>query len=177
MARTTVYMGRSKQGTHIYADIEIRPGNPDRMVTFMDHSTGAEPDEVSICFTELKVKDNPRTTPDRNCLGGGQIPAADRVIVKPISEHVALIEKAWESDHLNNLNAACDHMTPEMLNPTAEQLAEYAKANPHVASYSLVQYWRLDRVVCPETGYKYGHSWLARTPDPEIVAGLSQIVA
>ena len=71
-------------------------------------------------------------------------------------------------------------MTEELLTPSDEQLEAYAEANSRDARYvatSLLQGWRLENTVCPETGYKWGHSWLARKPDPEIVAELRKIIA
>lgn len=177
MSEITVYLGESERGTHVYADVRVEPGEPGKVVTFMDHSTGPAPERVSICFTELKRKGNPRTAPDSWHLGGGQIPPEDRRIAKTATPHLELIERAWATQHLNDMHAECDHMTPEMLEPTPEQIAAYAAENPRTPSYSLIQYWRLDTVVCPESGYRYGRSWLASTPDPEIVAALKAMSA
>src|SRR5690606_31843917 len=86
--------------------------------------------------------------------------------------------------HLNTMNAACDHMTAEMLTPSDEVLDAYIEAKraergewreKYSAAFygraDALQKWRLDHVVCPETGYRWGRAWLAKEiPSPVLDA-------
>lgn len=177
---TTIYLGKTAEKSHVYADISVEDSDG-RTMTFTDHTTGPAPERVSLSFvTSRSYRDDPRDINDRYVESWGQVSAEDRVIADPATEHVALIERAWETQHLNDMNAACEHMTEEILTPSEEQLEAYAAGNPREARYgrqSLLQGWRLKNAVCPETGYKWGQSWLARKPDPEIVAELRKIIA
>ena len=175
---TTIYLGETARGTFIYADIRLTPGTEPRTMT--DHTQGIA-NEIAISFTELAVQQNPNRAPDRDFIRGGQVGAEDRVIARRArglsADTLALIERAWADDHFNTMQAACDHMTPDMLNPTPEQLAEYLTEKPRTPSYSAVQYYRLDRVVCPDTGYRYGHAWLTKAPNAADYAALAALIA
>lgn len=177
---TTIYLGKTAEKTHVYAEISVEDSDG-RTMTFTDHTTGPAPERVSLSFvTSRSYKDDPRDIADRYIESWGQIPAEDRIISEPATEHVALIERAWAEAHLNNMNAACDHMTDEMLSPSDEELDAYADANPERGRYgrtSLWQSWALDTVVCPESDYRWGRSWLARKADPELLASLRAIIA
>lgn len=174
--RATIYLGETAEAYHVYAEIEITTGD-DKNTTFTDHTTGPTPDRLSICFTLTTRRGNPATMADRSILSSGQVPHEWRVITKPATEHLELIEQAWAEHHLNDLNAACDHMTEEDLNPTAERLAEYSKANPRVAAYNLKQYYLLDTVTCAETGFKYGHAWLTKRLPADLLAKIRAVIA
>lgn len=174
-----IYLGETARGTFIYADIRLTPGTEPRTMT--DHTQGVA-NEVAISFTELAVQRNPRTAPDRLFVSSGQIQAADRVIARRArglsADTLALIERAWADDHLNTMQAACDHMTPDMLNPTPEQLAAYLAEKPDAGRYgNAVMHYRADRVACPDTGYRYGHAWLTKAPNAADYAALAALVA
>lgn len=176
----TIYLGATAQREHVYAELRITPGNSERMVTFTDHSQAPQPERVSISFAVLSHKHrDPRTAPDAYWLSSGQVQPEDRVIATPAIPlgHLRWIQNAWATEHMNDMHAECDHMTPEMLEPTPEQLAEYAQAHPHTPSYSLAQYWKLDNVACPVTGYRWGSAWLARTPDRAMRHALRLLIA
>lgn len=174
----TIYLGETADKTHIYADISLTAaGAP---LTMTDHTEGTAP-EVAISFTELSRQGNPRTAPDRVHISGGQIREAERVIVHRAraldADTLALIERAWRDDHLNHMHTECDHMTPEMLDPSPEVIAAYLAEHPTKPSYSALQHYRLDRVVCPVTGYRYGHAWLAKQPNAADYAALTVLIA
>jgi hypothetical protein len=179
----TVFLGRTEHKELVFADIRIEPGGG-KTVTFVDHSTGPAPDDVAIMFVHVEDVPSARgKAPDRIAerwwIGAGQTPADKRVLVGDVSDHVRAVEEAWQHDHLNLLNAACEHMTEEMLSASDEELEAYATTQNRefFTRDSMVQSWRLDNVVCPVTGYKYGHAWLARTPDPDRVARLRAAAA
>ena len=159
MTRHIVYMGKTSNAEHVYAEIEIRPADDTRQVTFTDHSTGPRPETVSISFsvTNRKPRD-PRNIPDSYYITAGQVPADERVIAEPAipASAIVAINQSWKNDHLNELNAACDHMTPEMLAPLPGE-PMHGKGG--------WQYRMLDTMVCPVTGYKWGSAWLTRTVD------------
>jgi hypothetical protein len=108
----------------------------------------------------------------------GQTDQYDRMITDEDSAipvpTLRAIESAWITSHLNDLNAECDHMTDSMLNPDVETYNAYLANAPESATRygQALQSYRLDRVVCPETGYRYGHAWLARKVAPEIITAL-----
>lgn len=191
-ARRTIALGFTKDDTLIYAEWEVTPPT-DKVTTFTDHTVGPTPARVAISFVEIRTK-TPRLRPtdhaDRYWEGAGQISPEDRMIVRPLipREQITAIETAWATSHLNDMNAACDHMTEDMLTPADDVLDEYIrteieKRGEWREKYSpafygrtdAIQKWRLDNVVCPETGYKYGHAWLTKAVDPAILESLASI--
>lgn len=117
---------------------------------FTNHTEGPTPPRVSVSFEV--VGPGPARTRSESF---GQVPAEDRVIVRrhdndASDETRTFIEDLWTAHHLNDMNAACDHMTPEML------------ARKDSENTSDWQTRMLDTVVCPETGYRWGHAWLSR---------------
>lgn len=181
--KTTIYLGETGDKRHVYADVALE-GSDGRAVTFTDHTTGPAPERVSISFTVATVKRrDPSTIPDSKIESCGQVPPEDRMVAYPAGDHASVIAQAWEDEHLNDMNAACDHMTAEMLTPSAEELekfiASYSEQHPYAKFYGhthKVQYWRMDNVVCPEIGYRWGGAWLARRPKAETVVALREII-
>jgi len=189
-----IYLGRSDEGHWIFADVRITPADPERIVQFTDHSTGPKPTSLGIMFTVVdgaRGRHRPQHATDahdRWWLQSGQVPPIDRRISDPLP-HTRLIENAWLDWHLNDMKPACDHMTDEMLNPADDVLDEYIRVKTEERGewrekYSpafygrrdALQKWRLDNVVCPETGYKWGHAWLARHLPDELVHDLMPYV-
>lgn len=175
----TVFLGITRTNMLVFANVRILPAS-DRVVEFVDHTTGTEPESIAMSFS--LVANNSQTRgkklariADRFWWSGGQIPADERVL-RFASDAVRVVEDAWKTTHLNLLNAACVHMTDEMLNPSEATLREYGFQHPRVPDYSTLQYWRLDTVVCPESGYRYGTKWLARTVSADVIRQLRSAV-
>lgn len=146
------YLGVNQDRRKVYANVRIEDEGT-RIVQFVDHTEAACPANIAISF-EIPSAQH-----------WGQIPAADRVIAEPASEHTRLIEECWETQHLNTLNAACEHMTPEMLERREGESTHDWQGR------------MIDTVVCPVTGYRWGHSWLARVPDLDLQNRLRAAVA
>jgi hypothetical protein len=145
------YLGLNQERRRVYADVRIEDEGT-RIVEFVDHTEAPCPANVAISF-EIPAAEM-----------YGQISADERVIVEP-TRHTRLIERAWETQHLNTMNAACMHMTDEML---ARREGESAHD------------WQtrmLDTVACPVTGYRWGRAWLARTADLDILNQLRAALA
>jgi len=74
------------------------------------------------------------------------------------------------------------HMTPELLNPADDVLDAFILAAAQPGGRRLygrvdaLQSWRLDNVTCPETGYRYGRSWLAESIPDHALAVLARLV-
>lgn len=159
------YLGRTIAGYRVWAHVEIREPEQHARATFTDHHQGPRPIDLGISWTVLNSPRHPTLADDRFFLSGGQTPPEDRVI--PAAPYAArIVEQMWLEFHLNTLNAACDHMTPEMLNPGSEVIDAFIYADPSRGQWgrdNALQRWRLNNVVCPETGYRWGTAWLART--------------
>ena len=153
-------LGWTAEGARVVAHVAVEDGSG--VSTFTDHTEGVSPDRVSVSFEV--VGGTPRLEM------WGQVPAEDRVIARrhqndASEETRALIEELWSAHHLNDMQAACDHMTADM---TARHEGES------------VRDWQtrmLDTVVCPETGYKWGHAWLARTVPADVLAEARKLIA
>ena len=155
-------LGWTEYGERVVAHVSIESGAGKGMSVFTDHSEGTSPDRVSVSFEVIGGKYKSESY--------GQIPADERVIVRSHANDAdeatrAFIDELWSAHHLNDMNAACDHMTPEM---TARHKGE---------STQDWQHRMLDTVTCPETGYKWGHAWLARTAPADVREKAHKLVA
>lgn len=162
----TVYLGRSTADQHVYARVAIERRSRDE-VEYTDHTYGPAPICVSVTFSLIRL--NAPKVPlsqiaDGYWEGGGQVDEMARRIITD-NANVRIVERAWREYHLNHLNAACDHMTPEML------------ARGDDESTGAWSHRMLDTVVCPETGYKWGQKWLAKRVPDEFIAELTAAVA
>lgn len=164
MSAGTVFIGRTADRERVWAEIRLE-APAGRPVEFTDHTTGPQPVVLSICWTIASPGKSEDMTEiqEHRFLSFGQTPAHERRITKRAPSMSAAelhtIESAWELWHLNDMNAGCDHMAgvtvPEGVN---------------------AQTWKLDNLVCPVTGYRYGRAWLARTVPSETVAALVAII-
>lgn len=178
----TVYLGRTARNELVFADVRISP-ETEQIVTFTDHTEGTSPAEIAISFTMfegLKGDGDKGYTidriPERRLLASGQINAEERILIGEVNPAVRVVENAWAQFHLNRMNAACDHMTDDMLNPSDEALAVFeAEYGVNKWGQQLMDY-RLAKVVCPVTGYRYGRSWLAKTINPGIIEELRDAI-
>lgn len=186
-------LGWTAEGYRVVALVALEPPENDRVQQYTDHVERAKPERVSVSF---EVVDMRRGHSDNrgSWISGGQTPAEDRVIVRrhendATEEERAFIEQVWVDHHLSDMNAACDHMTPEMLEPADDVLEAYViayreKRGEWREKYSpafygrqnQVQKWRLDNVVCPETGYRWGHAWLAKTVPDDVLAKVRTLI-
>ena len=176
MSFKSLYLGKTAQGTHLYVEIKLERRHLSE-IPYTDHEMRPAPETLSIIGSEFdrQVK-SPLNAPDRYWISGGQ--NLDRLddLTEHATPHTDFIKKMWKEWHCNTLNAACDHMTEEMLTPTEETLKVYAEKNPRVGSYNRLSYWRSRSVTCPETGYKYGSAWLAKAIPAEELDQLTAII-
>jgi hypothetical protein len=147
-------LGWTAENRRVIAYVAVEDGSG--VSTFTDHTEGASPARVSVSFEV--VADH-----------FGQIPAEDRVIVRHHSndaseETRAFIEELWTAHHLNDMNAACEHMTADML------------ARHEGESASDWQTRMLDTVTCPESGYRWGRSWLARSVPADVLTKARKLI-
>lgn len=178
-------LGWTEDGYRVVAILRLE--QPERSVTtLIDHSTTeTAPLRLSILWDLVK---------GRQDYQGGQVDASDRVIVRrhqgdASPELDAYLTQIHLDHHLNDLNAGCVHMTPEMLTPKGYVLAEYestkrAERGEWREQYSpafygpadVLQSWRLDNVACPETGYRWGHAWLAYHLPDDVISTVRHII-
>jgi hypothetical protein len=153
-------LGWTADGERVVARVAVEDGSGVSM--FTDHSEGAAPARVSVSFEVIGGKYQAQSW--------GQVPAEDRVIVRrhendATDETREFIEELWSAHHLNDMQAACDHMTPDML-------ARHEGESTHDWQGRM-----LDTVVCPVSGYKWGHSWLARKVPADVIAKARTLIA
>lgn len=176
----TYYAGRTAEGHHVWVDVraDVETG---KTLTLTDHTTTDAPmRRVSASWTVADGKSIARpqafatggvgsmSSPrfDRAVMSMGQTPPEDRVVTDPAldPDTLAFIERTWADWHLNDVQAACDHMREgiDWQVPDDADLPEsrYGRGDA-------LQKWKLDNVTCAAgTGYRWGHAWLAkRVPD------------
>lgn len=195
---TSVYLGRTSRNELVFAGVRIEPASDTETVTFTDHSTGLRPEEIAISFTLIEPWVSERSNlgngetdyPDRRWLSFGQVSPEERRLAVLTDPAVRIIERAWEQHHLNLMKAACAHMSESSLTPSEDELTAYMEAKvaergewrekyspTFYGRNDALQKWRLDNVVCAETGYKYGHAWLAEKVDAAEVEELRVAVS
>lgn len=155
-------LGWTEDGERVVAHVAVEDGSGTSK--FTDHTEGPNPARVSVSFEVIG-----KGRPGQRFESFGQVPSAERVIVRrhendASAETAAFIDELWNTHHLNDMQAACDHMTPEML------------ARHEGESTSDWQTRMLDTVTCPETGYKWGHAWLARKVPADVLTKARKLI-
>lgn len=150
--------GWTKDGGRVVAEVTVEDGSG--IAIFTDHTEGPAPARVSVSFEVVGPG---------SAWQGGQVPAEDRVISRKHENDASIatqtfIEELWTQQHLNDMHAECDHMTPEIL------------ARLDGESTSDWQTRMLDTVVCPVTGYRWGRAWLARAVPTDVLARARKLV-
>lgn len=178
-----IYLGimRSEgERFHVFADLSYTAENSDHEHETTSHEKTTRIERIAASFTIIEARygitakrNSASDFPDRYWVTAGQIPAEDRVILdadrssKLSAEDLALINDTWERWHLNDMQAGCVHM------PSYAELAATVAALPDPPmKYGRPDTtgWALSNVVCPVTGYKWGHSWLYSQPPADVVA-------
>ena len=154
-------LGWTAEGGRVVAHVSVEEGKG--ISQYMDHTQAADPDRVSVSF-EVVGKSR------HDVQAFGQISPEDRVIARrhendASPELAAFIDELWSVHHLNDMHAECDHMTPDML------------ARHEGESTQDWQTRMLDTVTCPESGYRWGRAWLARTVLADTLAKARTLVA
>lgn len=169
--RTT--LGTTAEGYQVTVEVHFGPdrqGNAEKRPTVESttHETIPYPDVLTI---NGKVIDLSRYGFGRD-IAGGQTVDDVRAITRPAGtltvEDLARFADLWDAWHLNTLRAACAHMDTTI--PEGTVLPE-RYGRPDVLG------WRIDNLVCPVTGYTYGHAWLAEVIPDEIVEELTTLLA
>lgn len=153
-------LGWTEDGERVVAHVAVEDGSG--MSQSTDHREIPTPDRVTVSFEVVGGKYKSQSF--------GQIPADERVIVRSHENDAdeatrAFIDELWDTHHLNDMKAACDHMTPDML------------ARHEDESTPDWQTRMLDTVTCPETGYRWGRAWLAHVVPDDVLTKARQIVA
>lgn len=126
------YIGRDRDGLKVYVEINL---TKQRLgMTGTDHQPVSGPTERLSITGEIRK--------------GRRVESCGQITLGPIdttdsawnAQDVATLRQIWADWHLNDMNAACDHMT-------VRKGGDY-DANKHQ--------------VCAESGYKYGSAWLYR---------------
>lgn len=169
MGERSLYLGRTADGQPVECTIKVEQKIGTQ--TYVDHVTRAAPVRLSITWAV-----------GRDYFG--QVPSADRVVATRAfgitQATVDTIDRLWREHHLNDMQSACEHMTDEMLNPGDDVVQAWAneeQASTHRRFYGdALTPWRIDHVVCPVDGYRYGRSWLAREVPEHDLALASTII-
>lgn len=177
--RWSFYLGQTADKEHVWGELALKftPTFEDRDVTMTDH-TVRKASTLARITTSYVVADKRAAIASRvdarhpapGALDGhwhrsGQVSPEDRVIVGQKRPELAQLFADADAWHLNDLHAACDHMTPEMLTPPEGIPTQFGRPD--------VMRWRLDNVTCPITGYRYGRSGLAKAAPAELVEAIA----
>lgn len=149
---TTTRIGRTGDGRTVWVTITLR--GRDGETEFTNHERGPVPLEVSTVYavsvaSSRMFPQDLDTVSDNSIESWGQVPARERIIEhiahNADAEFLALVAKL-DDHHLNTMKAACDHMDETTVPDDVDDRMG----------------WKLQNLVCPETGYQYGRAWLAR---------------
>lgn len=126
------YIGRNRDGLKVYVEIEISKQRAG--------ATGTDHKPVSGPTERLSISGETRRGRRVESCGQITLGPIDTTDSKWSTQDVATLRQIWADWHLNDMNAACDHIT-------VVKGGDY-DANRHKT--------------CPKTGYKYGSAWLYR---------------
>lgn len=164
-------LGTTVEGYRVIVEVYFGPdryGNAERRPTIetITHETIPHPDVLSICGEVIDLRHFGRG------ISCGQTVDEVRAITRPAgtltADDLARFADLWDAWHLNTMRAACAHMNTTI--PKGAVLLE-RYGRPDVLG------WRIDNLVCPVTGYTYGHAWLAEVIPDEIIVELTALLA
>ena len=148
-------LGTDADGGYVVVDVRLEPIHGDHETITHDTVTGGLRFAIS---GEHYAKGERRGNPSR----AGQCIESLGEIVKPAAgwtlEEIAELAKLWDRWHLNDLRAACSHMKP---------FPQGARAT--------TEEWA-NRPTCPDTGYRYGNSWLVEPLPTEVVERVRELM-
>lgn len=166
-----IYLGRTADRSRVFADVELRTrhARPGQSFTTTAHESVTSYVEFAAMFEVIAFS-------EREAYRGGQVPTDERVIVdrdgSPLTPaNRRYIERAWETSHLNGMNAGCDHMREgiDYAPPAASDLPErYGQPD--------LQGWKLKNLVCAESGYRWGSAWLVKALDDDLAANMRHLL-
>lgn len=156
-------MGYTAEGHRVTAEIQLQRESAKERETTTHEIITDEVLNLSIVFdVEEKLRNN-----QWRYFQGGQVPEEDRVLVNE-SARAALINQLWKDWHLNTMVAGCDHMEHAVPADAVLPESKYGRQ-------SAEQTWRLDNLVCPVTGYRYGRKWLTKPLPEDIITAVQTL--
>lgn len=170
-SRADHLIGTYRTSTHEYrvtVTIELRDGNVAPFQTTKHESVTSAVQELSITANV----DERSLRGDRwRDWSGGQC-REDVASVTRFAEgwdraKLDQLLAVWDEWHLNGMCAACDHMVPAPIDSSV--LGVTVGRMNHPESLTLDHYTINKALVCPESGYRYGQSWLVRTLPESVV--------
>lgn len=173
--KDTFLLGRTRGDSRRmleYVSAEVQFGKMVGSFPTIEHTTVTDPAVLSITFT---VGPRPANNPEWDQLVNhvGQVPTADRKIVRPPLEDKYrwgerpgydlrhTIDVLWREWNLNSMEAGCVHQD------VTEYLRQGVREDPNMALGDRVRR-------CPFTDYKWGSQWLVK---PLTEAALERIAS
>ena len=153
MKTKTLFVGRTSEGFRVWVTLQLRPRASHPGMLTVDHEPIGPHTELSITGTTVA----PRSRTISSC---GQI-VDDLAGVVDYRDSafddatVGALLILWERWHLNGMRAACAHMDL-----------------PADRSYDARKH-----ITCPETGYRYGSSWLVEPLPASIITVVETMMA
>lgn len=136
------FVGRTEDGSRLYVDAELR--DTDREVQTTDHRT-AKGQRFAMTGDAIGY----RCREPYSC---GQNLYMLLEVTKPAKgvtlEDLKFLHDTWKANHLNDMQALCDHQTAIYEDTTYGRRLDLDAIGP-----------------CPVSGYKPGSAWLYRAPD------------
>lgn len=164
-----------RQRVVIHVRYGLDPHNTSPVTSMHTHETIARPDLLSITGELCDL--TKRRTSSNFVVAAGQIIDDVRTITTPAGtltlDDVNRLADLWRTWHLNTMRAHCAHMD---LSTTPADLPNYVSAADRATGRTDVPTWRLDNLVCPVSGYRYGRAWLAEAVPDAVIAELSALI-
>lgn len=174
MERTRkIGLGYTAEGYRVVAEISLRDADPERATTSTTHEAIPMPAELGIIWEVVETR-----RPVNGYYAGGQVGPEDRVITRrhendATPETAELINALWERWHLNTMHGECAHM------PAFDDIVvpdDYTPERPTYGENDRKQRYALAHIVCPESGYRWGHSWLAESMPADVLAQVESLI-
>lgn len=137
------FVGRTEDGSRIYVDAELRTVALDREFQTTDHRTVTGQQRFSMTGLAIGYR-------CREAYAAGQMLEDLLQIVKPAKgitlDDIKFLHDAWKANHLNDMNALCDHQTVQW---------EYSRGYKSMDLEAIGP--------CPVSGYRPGSAWLYKS--------------
>jgi hypothetical protein len=178
MTRTslfTAYLGRDAYRDRVFVEVNLETLTPRAGMQTTAHEPVTEP-VIRLSISGWTLRYRSRTN---RWSSGGQIVNSlvgmEEFAPGWTEDDVTSLRRIWRQYHLNDMQAACDHMDKRKARKAFDSVPAFVwDEKTRTTSRPKDSDIPAD-MVCPETGYRYGSAWLFKAIPAEVMTELRRL--